>query len=105
MPLEKSQPCGLQIQCDTIEYVIVKKTPKTKYTHSFARSAIAPQTIASDTPAKTTSNMYPAAPGISENHSNGFWPTAVSSFVDGKKPCVPISPLPSPNARPNPTAQ
>ena len=31
-------------------------TPKTKYTQSFARSAIAPQTIASDTPAKTTSN-------------------------------------------------
>src|SRR6185437_13867262 len=97
MPLANSQPCGLQIQCETIEYVSVKYAPKTKYTHSFARSAIAPQTIASDTPANTTSKRYPAAPGISENQSNGALPTAVSSFTDGKKPCVPISEPPSPN--------
>ena len=34
----------------------VKSTPKAKYTHSFVRSAIAPQTIASETPQNTTSN-------------------------------------------------
>ena len=56
MPCLNSQPCDDQIQCETIEYVRVNQIPKTKYTHSFARSAIAPQTIASDTPAKTTSN-------------------------------------------------
>jgi hypothetical protein len=33
----------------------VKTTPNAKYTQSFALSAIAPQTIASETPAKTTS--------------------------------------------------
>jgi hypothetical protein len=56
MPFAKSQPCGLQIQCETIEYVIVNQMPKTKYTQSLARSAMAPQTIASETPANTTSN-------------------------------------------------
>ena len=35
----------------------VKTIPKAKYTHSFVRSAIAPQTIASETAQKTTSNM------------------------------------------------
>jgi hypothetical protein len=34
----------------------VNTTPKMKYVDSLARSAIAPQTIASDTAAKTTSN-------------------------------------------------
>jgi len=36
---------------------------------------------------------------------NGVWPIARKSFVDGKKPCVPMIELPSPNASPNPTAQ
>src|SRR3954452_24125133 len=49
--------------------------------------------------------MYPAAPGISENQSYGFWPTAIISFTDGKKPAVPLNQPPSPNARPKPTAQ
>src|SRR5213592_1014487 len=105
MPCLNSQPCGLQIQCETIEYVIVNQMPKTKYTQSFARSAIAPQTIARLTPAKTASNRYPAPPGISANQSNGAFPTDVSSPTDGKKPAVPISPLPSPKAIPNPIAQ
>ena len=56
MPCAKSQPCGDQIQWETIEYVIVNQMPNAKYTQSFARSAIAPQTIASETPANTTSN-------------------------------------------------
>src|SRR3954467_13049063 len=105
MPCANSQPCGDQIQCETTLYVIVNQTPKTKYTQSFARSAIAPQTIASETPAKTTSNRYPAAPGISENQSNGFCPTATSSFTDGKNPALPLNQPPSPNAIPKPTAQ
>jgi hypothetical protein len=33
----------------------VKTAPNAKYTQSFARSAIAPHTIATETPAKTTS--------------------------------------------------
>src|SRR3954453_13218518 len=103
MPWANSQPCGLQIQCETIEYVIVNQMPKTKYTQSFARSAIAPQTIASETPAKTTSNMYAAAPGIIENQSNGAVPTARSSSTDGTKPAVPKSAFPSPKAIPKPT--
>src|SRR5437764_8708978 len=105
MPFANSQPCGLQIQCETIEYVIVKNVPKTKYTQSFARSAIAPQTIASETPANTTSNRYPAAPGTSPNQSKGFLPTEIMAFTDGKNPCVPMKPPPWPKARPKPTAQ
>src|SRR3954464_4686287 len=105
MPCANSQPCGDQIQCETTLYVIVNHTPKTKYTQSFARSAIAPQTIASETPAKTTSNMYAAPPGISLNQSNGALPTDVSSVTDGKNPAVPMIELPSPKARPKPTAQ
>ncbi len=66
---------------------------------------MAPQTIASETPAKTTSKRYPAAPGISENQSNGALPTAVSSVTEGKKPCVPTRRPPSPKAIPKPTAQ
>jgi hypothetical protein len=34
----------------------VKTTPKAKYTQSFVRSAMAPQTIARDTAANTTWN-------------------------------------------------
>ena len=34
----------------------VKHAPNAKYTQSRVRSAIAPQTMASETPAKTTSN-------------------------------------------------
>src|SRR3954466_6345705 len=105
MPRLKSQPCGLQIQCETIEYVIVNQMPKTKYTQSFARSAMAPQTIARLTPAKTTSKRAPAPPGISANQSKGALPTAVSSPTDGKNPAVPISPLPSPQAIAHPIAQ
>src|SRR5258705_882654 len=101
MPFAKSQPCGLQIQCETIEYVIVNQMPNTKYTQSFARSAIAPHTIASDTPANTTSKRKPAPPGISENQSNGALPTEVSSTTDGKKPAAPISRFPSPKSRPH----
>src|SRR3954447_13473370 len=105
MPLENSQPCGLQIQCDTIEYVIVKYAPNTKYTHSFARSAIAPHTIASDTPANTTSKRYALAPGIVEKNEYGALPTDSSASLEGKNPCVPITALPSPKAMPKPTAQ
>src|SRR3954447_13962539 len=105
MPCANSHPCGDQIQCETTLYVIVNHTPNTKYTQSFARSAIAPQTIASDTPAKTTSKRYPAAPGSSENQSKGALPTAVSASTEGKNPAVPTSPLPPPKASPNPTAQ
>src|SRR5919201_2485985 len=36
---------------------------------------------------------------------NGALPTERSSSVDGKKPCVPMIPLPSPNASAKPTAQ
>ncbi len=42
----------------------VKIAPNTKYTHSLARSAMPPHTIATDTPANTTSNRYPALAGI-----------------------------------------
>src|SRR5713101_8131291 len=83
----------------------VKTAPNAKYTQSFARSAIAPQTIASDTPANTTSNRYPVAPGIPVKNEYGALPIESISFVDGKKPCVPTIPLPSPNAIANPNAQ
>src|SRR5260221_12495588 len=105
MPCLNSQPCDDQIQCETIEYVSVNQTPKTKYTHSFARSAIAPHTIASDTPAKTTSNMYPPAPRISAKKPNGFLPPETMSVTDGKNPAVPKIALPSPKASPKPTSQ
>src|SRR6266702_3824323 len=104
MPLAKSQPFGLQIQWDVIEYTSVNAAPKTKYTQSFARSAIAPQTIASDTPANTTSNRYPVAPGIPVKNEYGALPIESISPVDGKKPCVPTIPLPSPNAIAKPNA-
>src|SRR3954464_8489298 len=105
MPCANSQPCGDQIQCETTLYVIVNHTPKTKYTQSFARSAIAPQTIASETPAKTTSNSQPAAPGIPTKAVYGAFPTASSASIEGAKPCVPRRPFPSPKASPKPTSQ
>jgi hypothetical protein len=40
-----------------------------------------------------------------EKNENGAWPTASNSSVEGKNPCVPTMPLPSPNAIPKPTAQ
>ena len=65
---------------------------------------MAPQTIASDTAQKTTSNRYPAAAGIAENQLNGATPTVSSSSTDGKKPEPPQRPLPpSPKAIPKPT--
>src|SRR3954447_19540569 len=83
----------------------VNATPKAKYTHSFARSAMAPQTIASETPANTTSNRYPAAPGTVVKNSNGAFPTSRSESTDGKNPSVPKTALPLLKAIPNPTAQ
>src|SRR3954447_9598864 len=105
MPCANSQPCGDQIQCETTLYVIVNHTPKTKYTQSLARSAIAPQTIASETPAKTTSNRYPAAPGTVVKNEYGASPTASSESTEGANPLVPITRLPSPKAIPKPTTQ
>src|SRR5215208_702276 len=104
MPFENSQPSGLQIQCETSEYISVKTIPNAKYTQSRVRSAIAPQTIASDTAQKTTSNRYPAAPGIEPNQLNGAVPTASSESTEGTNPEPPTRPLPpSPNAMPKPT--
>ena len=60
--------------------------PNATYTQSLVRSAIAPQTIASETAAKATSNRYAAAPGIAENHENGSAPIASSASTDGAKP-------------------
>ena len=82
----------------------VKTAPKAKYTHSRVRSAMAPQTIASETAAKATSKRYPAAAGIAPNHENGASPIVSSSSTDGKNPEPPTRPLPpSPNAMPKPT--
>src|SRR5215213_7384812 len=83
----------------------VKQTPNAKYTQSFARSAIAPQTIASDTPANTTSKRYADAPGIVVKNEYGAAPTDSSASTEGKNPCVPITAFPSPKAMPKPTAQ
>ena len=58
-----------------------------------------------ETPAKTTSNRYPAAPGIDEKNVNGAAPTDRNAFAEGKKPLVPSSELPSPKAIAKPTAQ
>ena len=82
----------------------MKTTPNTMYTQSRVRSAIAPQTLASETAAKATSKRYPAAAGIELNHEKGDVPIASSSSTDGTKPEPPTSPPPpSPNAMPKPT--
>ena len=74
------------------------------YTQSRARSAIAPQTIASETAANAVWNRSAAPPGIAPNHENGSVPTASRSSTEGTSPEPPTSPLPpSPNAIPKPT--
>src|SRR3954452_18862046 len=105
MPRPKSQPPACQTQCEVTEEMSVKQTPKAKYTQSFARSAIAPHTIARETPAKTTSNRYAAEPGIVVKKEYGAAPTVSNESADGKNPCVPMTALPSPKAMPKPTAQ
>src|SRR3954453_14469728 len=101
MPFENSQPSGLQIQCETNEYISVKTIPNAKYTQRRVRSAIAPQTIASETAQKPTSNRHPAAPGIPLTQPNGACPTGSSESADGTKPEPPKKPLPpSPKAMP-----
>ncbi len=66
---------------------------------------MAPQTIASETPAKTTSNRYAPAPGIVVKNEYGAFPTASSESTDGANPCVPMMLFPSPKAIPKPTSQ
>ena len=74
------------------------------YTHRRVRSAIAPQTIASDTAANAVWKRSAAPAGIDPNQENGSLPTASSSSTPGTNPEPPTSPLPpSPNASPNPT--
>ena len=82
----------------------MKTTPNAKYTQSLVRSAIAPQTIASETAAKATWNRNAADAGTAANHENGSAPTASRTSTEGTSPLPPTIPLPpSPNASPNPT--
>ena len=74
-------------------------TAKTTYTANFVRSSIVPHTIARLTVQKTTSNRNFADSGTAEKESES------NSELCRKKPSVPNTSLPLPNARPNPTAQ
>ena len=47
---------------------------------------MAPQTIASETPAKTTSNRYAPAPGMVVKKEYGAFPTASIASTEGAKP-------------------